>query len=59
MLINSTTGKQIVIICDTVGVYTTIKGNKLWVHVASWMNLTNIIQATEAGHKRVDSIAFD
>lgn len=49
--INSTIDKQVVAICNQVVDYTSIKMNKLLVHIASWMNLKNIMQVTEMTQK--------
>lgn len=50
MFISSTMDKQIMAICDKMEGSTAIKVNKLLLHVASWMNLTNTMQATKTGH---------
>ena len=42
--------KQIMAICDKMEDSTAIKMNKLLLHVASWMTLANIMQATKTGH---------
>ena len=48
--INSTMDKQTVAICDKMEGSTAIKMNKLLLHVAAWMALTNTVQATKTGH---------
>lgn len=50
MFISSITDKQIVVICDKED-YIAVIMNKLLMYVASWMNLTNITQATEMVQK--------
>ena len=49
IFISSMMDKQIMAICDKMEHSTAIKMNKLLLHVASWMNLTNTMQATKTG----------